>query len=212
MGIGNLRTATVLVILAAASCNKAEDPKTSCADAIGKGVDATFAKRKQAVAERKLAGMEPLPDDKRALEMGAKLRSTLTALCIEDKWSSEALACFNTALDASTCQDRLTPAQRERYAREASKSTHRSARDFLIKMEGWKVAMCKCAAGDSACSQGVLDDQKRFADEMAKSADRDARPDPAEAEAVAKEMEPMMADYTKCMTRALTPADNPKSK
>jgi len=80
------------------------------------------------------------------------------------------------------------------------------AGDYVAKMEGWKTDMCKCKAGDSACSQKVLDDQKKYADEMAKTADKDAKPDPAEAAEMAKKMEPIMAEYTKCMTAAMTPA------
>ena len=80
------------------------------------------------------------------------------------------------------------------------------AGDYVAKMEGWKTDMCKCKAGDAACSQKVLDDQKKYADEMAKTADKDAKPDPAEAAEMAKKMEPIMAEYTKCMTAAMTPA------
>ena len=78
--------------------------------------------------------------------------------------------------------------------------------DYVAKMEGWKTDMCKCKAGDSACSTKVLDDQKKYADEMAKTADKDAKVDPAEAAEMAKKMEPIMAEYSKCMTAAMTPA------
>jgi hypothetical protein len=84
-----------------------------------------------------------------------------------------------------------------------------AAGDYVAKFEGWKTDMCKCKAGDTACSQKVLDDQKKYADEMAKTADKDAKPDPAEAAEMAKKMEPIMAEYTKCMTAAMTPAAPP---
>jgi hypothetical protein len=86
----------------------------------------------------------------------------------------------------------------------------KSAVDTSAKMTEFKDAMCKCKAGETACAQKVVDDQKKWADEMAKTADKDAKPDPAEAAEMAKKMEPIMADYTKCMTAAMTPAAPPK--
>src|SRR5688500_10618289 len=71
----------------------------------------------------------------------------------------------------------------------------------LEKMGELKDALCKCGEVDTACAQKVVDDQKKYADEMAKSADKDAKPDPE----LAKKMEPIMAEYTKCATKAMTP-------
>jgi len=73
--------------------------------------------------------------------------------------------------------------------------------EAVKKMGEFKDAMCKCGDGDTACAQKVVDDQKKYADEMAKSADKDAKPDPE----LAKKMEPIMAEYTKCATKAMTP-------
>jgi hypothetical protein len=84
------------------------------------------------------------------------------------------------------------------------------AADTSAKMTEFKDAMCKCKAGEADCAKKVLDDQKKWGDEMAKTADKDAKPDPAEAAEMAKKMEPIMADYTKCMTAAMTPAAPPK--
>ena len=82
--------------------------------------------------------------------------------------------------------------------------------EAVKKMGEFKDAMCKCGEGDTACAQKVVDDQKKYADEMAKSADKDAKPDPE----LAKKMEPIMAEYTKCATKAMTPkmADPPKTE
>jgi phage gp16-like protein len=73
--------------------------------------------------------------------------------------------------------------------------------DAVKKMTEFKDAMCKCGDGDTACAQKVLDDQKKYGEEMAKNADKDAKPDPD----MAKKMEPIMADYTKCSVKAMTP-------
>jgi hypothetical protein len=79
--------------------------------------------------------------------------------------------------------------------------------DAVAKMAQFKDAMCKCGEGDTACANKVLDDQKKYGEEMAKNADKDAKPDPD----MAKKMEPIMAEYTKCSTKAMTPkAEAPK--
>ncbi|MEO8704197.1 MAG: hypothetical protein ABI867_29360 [Kofleriaceae bacterium] len=73
--------------------------------------------------------------------------------------------------------------------------------DAVKKMAEFKDAMCKCGEGDMPCAQKVLDDQKKYGEEMAKTADKEAKPDPD----LLKKMEPIMADYTKCSTKAMTP-------
>ncbi len=73
--------------------------------------------------------------------------------------------------------------------------------DAVKKFAEFKDAMCKCGEGDTACANKVLDDQKKYGEEMAKSTDKDAKPDPD----LAKKMEPIMAEYTKCSTKAMTP-------
>src|SRR5258705_12614010 len=72
--------------------------------------------------------------------------------------------------------------------------------DAVKKMADFKDAMCKCGEGDTACAQKVLDDQKKYGEEMAKTADKDAKPDPD----LAKKMEPLKADHTKCAAKAMT--------
>jgi hypothetical protein len=66
-----------------------------------------------------------------------------------------------------------------------------------------KDKMCQCKAGDAACAQRVADEMTRWAAEQAKTA---GKVDAKEAEAVAKQVAPIMADYTKCMTAAMAPA------
>ncbi len=80
-----------------------------------------------------------------------------------------------------------------------------SGPDMTGKMTEFKDAMCKCKAGDSACANKVLEDQKKWADGMAKSADKGAKADPE----MAKKLEPITAEYGKCMTAAMTPAAAP---
>jgi hypothetical protein len=80
-----------------------------------------------------------------------------------------------------------------------------AAGEYLAKFEGWKNDICKCADGDAACANKVLDEQKKYGEEMAKKMDKDAKPDPKEAEEQAKKLEPITAEYTKCMTKAMTP-------
>ncbi|MEO8700549.1 MAG: hypothetical protein ABI867_10925 [Kofleriaceae bacterium] len=80
--------------------------------------------------------------------------------------------------------------------------------DAVKKMAEFKDAMCKCGEGDMPCAQKVLDDQKKYGEEMAKSADKNAKPDAD----LAKKMEPILAEYTKCSTKAMTPKmDAPKN-
>lgn len=79
--------------------------------------------------------------------------------------------------------------------------------DMTAKMTEFKDAMCKCPAADSACAQKVIDDQRKWSEEMAKSADKGAAPDPE----AAKKLEPITAEYSKCMTAAMTPKEAPKT-
>lgn len=78
--------------------------------------------------------------------------------------------------------------------------------EYLSKMEGWKTDICKCKAGETACAQKVLDDQKKYTDEMAKKTDKDAKPDPAAAAEMMKKLEPITAEFNKCKTAAMTAA------
>ena len=81
------------------------------------------------------------------------------------------------------------------------------APDLTGKYTEFKDAMCKCKAGDSACAQKVLDDQKMWSEQLAAKADKNAKVvEPAEAAAAAKKLEPIMAEMTKCTTAAMTPA------
>jgi hypothetical protein len=68
-------------------------------------------------------------------------------------------------------------------------------------------AMCKCTAGDTECAQRVVEDQRVWAEELAKSPDRNDKPNPN----LAKRFEPIMNRYVKCATSAMTPAMPPPS-
>src|SRR5579883_3478863 len=74
--------------------------------------------------------------------------------------------------------------------------------DMLKKMTEMKEAMCKCGEGDSACANKVLEEQKKWGEEMAKSGgDKNAAPDPE----LQKKLEPISAEMSKCTNRAMTP-------
>lgn len=44
-------------------------------------------------------------------------KADLEAACLETKWSSETLACFDTAKDPVTCKEKMSPEQRGAYTR-----------------------------------------------------------------------------------------------
>ncbi len=74
--------------------------------------------------------------------------------------------------------------------------------DMVKKMTEMRDAMCKCAEGDSACANKVLETQKKSGEEMAKSGgDKDATPDPD----LQKKLDPINAEMTKCAAKAMTP-------
>lgn len=85
-----------------------------------------------------------------------------------------------------------------------------SAPDTVGKMTEFKDAICKCKAADTECAKKVLDDQKKWGDEAAKLTDKDAKLDPDAAAEMAKKLEPINAEYAKCMTAAMTPVAEPK--
>jgi hypothetical protein len=66
-----------------------------------------------------------------------------------------------------------------------------------------KDKMCACKAGDAACAKQVAGEMSRWAADQAKVTEK---VDPKEADAVAKQVLPIMADYTKCMNAAMAPA------
>ena len=83
----------------------------------------------------------------------------------------------------------------------------KGAADMSGKYTEFKDNMCKCKAGDSACAQKVSDDMTKWAAEQAKTMGTEAaKMDPKEAEEMAKTITPIMTEYTKCMTAAMTPA------
>ncbi len=70
--------------------------------------------------------------------------------------------------------------------------------DAIAKMEGFSKSMCDCK--DKACADKVQADMAAWGTEAAKSADKDAKPDP---EMVKKSGE-IMTKYTECMTKLMT--------
>ena len=121
---------TVLIFalaLAVAGCSKTTEDDTArnaCSEAVRKGVDSTVLKRKQSLADsRKAGGLGPSVESEKLMDdVGAKLKDTLTTLCVEDHWSAEVVNCFNTSLDIAKCKDGLTPEQRGRYSNESMKA------------------------------------------------------------------------------------------
>jgi len=73
--------------------------------------------------------------------------------------------------------------------------------EAVSKMTEFKEAMCKCGEGDADCAKKVTDAQMKYGEEQAKNADKDAKPDPD----LAAKMKPLMDEYTKCATKAMTP-------
>ena len=81
------------------------------------------------------------------------------------------------------------------------------AADMSGKYTEFKDAMCKCKAGDSACANKVQEDMNKWTQEQAKTMGTEAaKMDPKEAEEMTKKITPIMTDYGKCMTAAMTPA------
>ncbi len=119
-----LRTMLLVAVLAAGCSKKSSDEaKGACDGAVAKGVDATLAKRRQAITEsRKASGLAAAPEEEQQMaEISGKLKGVLGKLCNEDKWSAEVITCFNTAVDIAKCKDGLTPEQRQHYTGEAMK-------------------------------------------------------------------------------------------
>src|SRR5438128_1138530 len=69
--------------------------------------------------------------------------------------------------------------------------------DSLAKMESFQKSMCECK--DKACADKVNSDMAAWGTEMAKTADKDAKPDPD----MAKKSADVMTKYTECMTKLM---------
>ena len=79
--------------------------------------------------------------------------------------------------------------------------------DMTGKYTEFKDAMCKCKAGDAACANKVQEDMNKWTKEQAASMGTEAaKMDPKEAEEMTKKITPIMTEYGKCMTAAMTPA------
>jgi hypothetical protein len=87
-----------------------------------------------------------------------------------------------------------------------------AAGEALAKYEAWTKAMCACKEGDTACAKKVTDEQIKWGEEQAKSADKNAKVDPKEAEEMAAKMKPIMDEFTKCSMKAMTPPATPEVK
>src|SRR5262245_51169199 len=96
----------LLALLYAAGCSK-KGP--DCATAVGTGMDRYVATAQKAAAGTPLA--------EAAARMGDKLKVAMTQRCTEDKWQSEAVACFaavTKAADLKACEHKLNRDQRAR--------------------------------------------------------------------------------------------------
>jgi hypothetical protein len=82
-------------------------------------------------------------------------------------------------------------------SRIQEKATSKAAAEAIAKMSQFTDAMCKCK--DRACADKVNEDLMKWGTEMAKTADRDERPDPE----LAKQASEIMTRYTECMTKAM---------
>jgi hypothetical protein len=72
--------------------------------------------------------------------------------------------------------------------------------DAVGKYTEFKDAMCKCK--DADCAKKVTDDMSKWGQEMAKK-EGDKKPDAKEVAEMAKKMQPIMAELTKCTTAAM---------
>jgi hypothetical protein len=75
------------------------------------------------------------------------------------------------------------------------------AGEALAKMKEFKDQMCKCA--DKACADKVQADMGKWSEAMAKTAEKDQKPD----EATMKEMTAVGDEYSKCMAKAMGAGD-----
>jgi hypothetical protein len=115
------RFALVLVL---AACGSKKTPTEACAEAAKHGVDTMIAQ-----ARGRIAGAE-LPDDVKARVMerqqklenaGTKMRAVFTNRCVDDKWSTAALGCFNKAAsldEMRACRKQLSPEQQAKLQRD----------------------------------------------------------------------------------------------
>jgi len=107
----------LVVMLAAVGCKKKEadgggaaKSSTPCGAAVERGVDQTISKRR---------GPNAAPMTPEEAEVPKKLKVALEKACIDTKWSTAVLDCFNTAPDIATCKEQLTPEQRGAYTQAA---------------------------------------------------------------------------------------------
>jgi hypothetical protein len=110
-----MKTAMLLLILLAAGCDKQatdDDAAASCSAAVARAVDATLAKRKAGALAKH-------PNAPQQIEsIAPKLRASLNALCMKDRWPPKVTTCLSTATDnIAKCKEGLTSEQRGRYTR-----------------------------------------------------------------------------------------------
>jgi hypothetical protein len=77
--------------------------------------------------------------------------------------------------------------------------------EAFAKYTLWTKQMCACAAGDQACASAIVDAQVRWSEDLAKAGDRGRKADPKEAERMAARLQPLMAELTMCLMKAMNP-------
>ena len=119
---------SILIVLAALlvapACKKSDT--TNCAEAIEKGIDQLRVRRKQRMDARptNLTPTVKAEVDAQAKVMetfSAKLKTTLTKRCTEDKWPSEVIDCYESTSspdDMRKCRQKLPVEQAERARTE----------------------------------------------------------------------------------------------
>lgn len=105
-----MKTIALMVLLAAAGCSKQ-----------GSDCDASIAKGIESVTETVKAGAANPQMQQNRIATMAKLKTTLTQRCGEDKWAGEVVQCFSTVKsmkDMQECQGKLNTEQRTKLLTE----------------------------------------------------------------------------------------------
>jgi hypothetical protein len=110
-----MKTIVLVALLAAAGCSKkgSSTSGSDCDAAIAKGTDSLLTTIKSRATN-------PQMQDS-LTEMVAKMRTTLTQRCNEDKWSAETVDCFTkvtSQAEIQACEQKLTNEQRTKLRTE----------------------------------------------------------------------------------------------
>ncbi len=160
------------------------------------GCEAKHDRCKEVVApaiERSLA---------RAAQQSAKMHDRVEILeaiavwrCGQDKWSSDALDCYNKATsppELRTCRGKLLADQADALQRQARLAGAPTGEDALAKLAELRNAMCACKAGDKDCAQKVLKELQDHAEHHKDLSDEEM-----------KEATEIAADIARCSSNAM---------